>query len=655
VTTQVVSERDILDVVRPMVASAQRRVWVTAPWVTNQAASLFFDQLTARVDADELDVRVVYRLKGADDLSISDLEALDRLSAAGCQVRYSNRLHAKVVVVDDDQAIVSSSNLTATAGYSVSSGRWQNEELGVHLDREPRIVADLAGEFERIWAAAHELSGTTVGITLDESTSSLVRVACIRPPVVGEFVTVGLPAHTVGTVTSVTSYNPTVPAEAGATDAILGLRGGGGGRQSRVPDVETLFSHPSKTHAFLMAQTFVQSAATYHVAEVAILRNLDEAGHFAASVTAAEPGDIVTDAAPELLDELISGTHSHRLEVGRLPSNPAVRVALDRDRFLSLHAAVLGMTGAGKSNAVKVMVRRLLAEDDNLRVVIVDTHGEYAGAGLAATTNRISVRFSPCLLDEAWVRRAAKPGRSLNDVTEEVNAAVEELGAGASIDQVADTLDIAAGDAGGKTGARIQRLATAIRATPNLCLDLDQATTVEHEGGAHVDWSQPGLYVLDLLGMNDAAERIAQTGALGRVLLSYAKATQGGQPILLVVDEAQNYAPEQQTGRLASARSSFEALFEIATEGRKFRCGLLVASQRPARVNKDILSQCNTQLIFRMVSVEDLDAVRDCFEESSAALLAALPGYDTGTCYAGGVALAMGVQVRFPFLETVQT
>jgi hypothetical protein len=88
VTTQVVSERDILDVVRPMVASAQRRVWVTAPWVTNQAASLFFDQLTARVDADELDVRVVYRLKGADDLSISDLEALDRLSAAGCQVRY---------------------------------------------------------------------------------------------------------------------------------------------------------------------------------------------------------------------------------------------------------------------------------------------------------------------------------------------------------------------------------------------------------------------------------------------------------------------------------------------------------------------------------------------------------------------------------------
>jgi hypothetical protein len=40
-------------------------------------------------------VRVVYSLKGADDFTISDLNALDRLRAAGCQVPYSNRLHAK--------------------------------------------------------------------------------------------------------------------------------------------------------------------------------------------------------------------------------------------------------------------------------------------------------------------------------------------------------------------------------------------------------------------------------------------------------------------------------------------------------------------------------------------------------------------------------
>lgn len=64
-----------------------------------------------------------------------------------------------------------------------------------------------------------------------------------------------------------------------------------------------------------------------------------------------------------------------------------------------------------------------------------------------------------------------------------------------------------------------------------------------------------------------------------------------GLPALVVLDEAQNYVPEQQTGWLARARPAFDAAFAIATEGRKFGVGLVVSSQRPARVNKYILSQ----------------------------------------------------------------
>ena len=40
--------------------------------------------------------------------------------------------------------------------------------------------------------------------------------------------------------------------------------------------------------------------------------------------------------------------------------------------------------------------------------------------------------------------------------------------------------------------------------------------------------------------------------------------------------------------------------------------------------------------------------VRDCFEGASATLPAELPGYPTGTCYSGGVSLAMGVKVAVP-------
>ncbi len=161
-------------------------------------------------------------------------------------------------------------------------------------------------------------------------------------------------------------------------------------------DVRTLFSHPSKTHAFLMAQTFVKSGATYHVAEVAVLRSVAPDMHFATSVTAVDPGEIVTEADPDLLDELISGQAANRLEIGHLPTNPTVRVTLDRDRFLTLHVAVLGMTGAGKSNAVKVLTSRLLAEHPDLHIVVVDTHGEYAGlGGVTEERLRVAVRALP--------------------------------------------------------------------------------------------------------------------------------------------------------------------------------------------------------------------------------------------------------------------
>lgn len=652
-TSTVVSERSIIAVVRPLVAAARSRVWVTAPWVTTAAADLFFGDLLARLrGGEDLDVRVVYRLKGADDLTISDLDALDRLQAAGCQVRYSNRLHAKVVVVDDTDAVVSSSNLTSTAGYSLTSGEWQNQELGIHLAGEVGPISQLVSEFVAIWDAAHQLSERTVGITLDQTTSAAVRVACMRAPVVGEYVAVGAPARSVGQVTSVSSYNPTVPAEVGDTDVLLGLRGGGGGRRSTVPDLQTLFSHPSKTHAFLMAQTFIKPGATYHIADVAVLRGVDPTGHFMPSLTAVDPGEIVTEADSVLLDELISGRAVNRLEIGHLSANPNVRVTLDRDQLLTLHAAVLGMTGAGKSNAVRVLTTRLLDEHPNLRVVVVDTHGEYAGLG-GANGRSVRVRFEPCLLDEEWVKRACRPGRALNQVMETVYAVVDDLQPAAGPQDVASALEAAA--PGGQAGERVRVLAQEVRQTPNLCLSLAGSTVVEMATGTGqfvpVDWSTPGLYVLDLVKVFSAAERVQQVGAVAAAVLDRAKDRRGQDPLLLVVDEAQNYAPEQQTGRLAGARVSFEPLFEIATEGRKFNCGLLIATQRPARVNKDILSQCNTQLIFRMVSVEDLDAVRDCFEGASLNLLTDVPGYPTGTCYAGGVSLAMGVQVAFPLAE----
>lgn len=77
------------------------------------------------------------------------------------------------------------------------------------------------------------------------------------------------------------------------------------------------------------------------------------------------------------------------------------------------------------------------------------------------------MRFEPCLLDEDWVKRAARAGRQLGDVLDEVSAVLDDLGPAAPPDTVADALDAVTGPAG--LVAKLKRLVQAIRATPTLC------------------------------------------------------------------------------------------------------------------------------------------------------------------------------------------
>lgn len=76
-------------------------------------------------------------------------------------------------------------------------------------------------------------------------------------------------------------------------------------------------------------------------------------------------------------------------------------------------------------------------------------------------------------------------------------------------------------------------------------------------------------------------------------------------PAMLVVEEAHNFAPE----RGFSKTPSSEILRTIASEGRKFGLGLMVISQRPARIDKNVLSQCGTQIIMKVTNPNDLKSI----------------------------------------------
>jgi DNA helicase HerA-like ATPase len=81
-------------------------------------------------------------------------------------------------------------------------------------------------------------------------------------------------------------------------------------------------------------------------------------------------------------------------------------------------------------------------------------------------------------------------------------------------------------------------------------------------------------------------------------------------PYIMVIEEAHNFAPEKGFGKALSS----EILRKIASEGRKFGLGIGVISQRPARIDKNVLSQANTQFILRVTNPNDLKAISKSFE-----------------------------------------
>ena len=74
-------------------------------------------------------------------------------------------------------------------------------------------------------------------------------------------------------------------------------------------------------------------------------------------------------------------------------------------------------------------------------------------------------------------------------------------------------------------------------------------------------------------------------------------------PLFLILEEAHNFIPANK-----QALSS-DIIKTIAGEGRKFGFGLCVVSQRPSKIDEDVLSQCGTKIIKRITNKTDLEAI----------------------------------------------
>ena len=116
-------------------------------------------------------------------------------------------------------------------------------------------------------------------------------------------------------------------------------------------------------------------------------------------------------------------------------------------------------------------------------------------------------------------------------------------------------------------------------------------------------------------------------------------------PFLLVVEEAHNYCPERGFGSAVSSN----ILRTVASEGRKFGMGICIVSQRPAKVDKNIISQCNTNLILKVTNPNDLKAIIQSVEGLTTQT------FDEIQRLPIGVALVSGAGLQLPIMTEIRT
>ena len=137
-------------------------------------------------------------------------------------------------------------------------------------------------------------------------------------------------------------------------------------------------------------------------------------------------------------------------------------------------------------------------------------------------------------------------------------------------------------------------------------------------------------------------------GLVARIVFSVQQWTlkEKRHPIGLVCDEAHLYIPAR-TESSAVDEAAVHTFERIAKEGRKYGVGLVIVSQRPAEVNRTVLSQCNNYIAMRLTNAEDQGVVRRLLPDSLGGFSDLLPILDIGEALVVGDSSMLPTRIRF--------
>jgi hypothetical protein len=153
-----------------------------------------------------------------------------------------------------------------------------------------------------------------------------------------------------------------------------------------------------------------------------------------------------------------------------------------------------------------------------------------------------------------------------------------------------------------------------------------------------------------LSGLSDYVQDVLVGMILRRVFDAKFKRKEWAKlPIFVFVEEAHRFAAPPDEG---GGKFSRDILARIAAEGAKFGVFLTVISQRPRRIDPDILSNCSNLAILRVVNSQDQRTIQAASESFSEDLLGDLPALEQGEAVLVGPFVPVPVMIKTAERET---
>ncbi len=360
-----------------------------------------------------------------------------------------------------------------------------------------------------------------------------------------------------------------------------------------------------------------------------------------------------------------------------------VPVVLDVKELVSTHLAIIASTGAGKSYLASVVIEELMRPTNRAAVLIIDPHGEYSTLQEIANhrefeeqsgaadghsprrRQRYQARASVYLHDQVKVRlntlsladlRYLLPGmtdkqhhylgQAYDKLTKEKKGGVwsaEELKK-AVIEVGQYKNDESGDDSGNSTVAALSWKIEERLGRNNFVFD--EST---HLGLREI--LQPGkCTVLQVDEVDERDQQVIVATLLRRIYRARMeterhKVQDGDEkylpyPVFILIEEAHHFAPHD------GDSISKGILKQALAEGRKFGMGIGLISQRPGKLDADVLSQCLTQCIMRIVNEVDQKSVATAVEGVGHDLLGNLPALSKGQAIIAGGAVNTPVICR---------